>query len=219
MSKLNRLFSERDRAAVREATAAAESKTGAEVVSVVVARCDAYDEAAWKAAALGAVAAALAAALWFAIAGPWRLPGAVALALPAVAGTGLGYLAAVAWPAFTRALVAPEVLDLRVERRAAQAFQDEEIGATRGSTGVLVFLALFEHRVRIVADRGVAARVDAAAWRPIADDLARGMRQGRAAAALVEAVTACGELLAAAGVARTPDDVDELSDEVRLSDD
>lgn len=218
MSALERAFSARDLEAVRQATVAAEARSGAEVVSVVVARCDAYDEAAWKAAALGALAAALAVALWFWLAGPWRAPGPVALALPPLAGAAAGYLAAALWPAFARALVAPELLDLRVERRAAQAFLDEGIGATRGRTGVLLLLALFEHRVRIVPDRGVAARVPADAWASIADELARGMRERRAAAALAEAVTACGERLAAAGFAPAPGDDNELPDEVRLRD-
>lgn len=218
MSDLDRVFSAADREAVRQATADAEAKTGAEVVSVVVARCDAYAGAVWKAALLGALAASLAVAAWLLAAGPWRAPGALAVALPPFAGAALGWLVATLWPALARLLVLPEVMDLRVDRRAAQAFVEEGIGATRAATGVLLFVALFEHRVRVVADRGVEGKVAEDVWLPIADDLALGMRQGRGGAALVAAIERCGELLAAVGVERAEDDENELSDDLRLRD-
>jgi putative membrane protein len=103
--------------------------------------------------------------------------------------------------------------------RAAAAFLEAEVFATRDRTGVLIFLALFEHRVVVLADSGIAARVEPGAWKGISDRLAAGIREGRAAAALIEAIGACGRLLAERRVERRPDDVSELPDHLRTSHD
>ena len=88
------------------------------------------------------------------------------LALPAWAGAGVGYLLPLLVRPLHRALVGAEVLDSRVDRRAAAAFAESEVFATRARTGLLLLVALFEHRVEIVCDRGVEARVPSAEWAP-----------------------------------------------------
>lgn len=213
-----RFFSDQDREAIRAATAEAEGRTGGEIVSYAVERCDAYEEAAWKGAALGALALALAAGLAHWLGAFWGGWGLLWITLPAGAGAAAGFALGTWVPGLQRRLVTPEVLEQRVARRAAVAFVDEEVFATRDRTGVLLFLALFEHRVVVLADSGINARVEPAAWEAISEGIARGIREGRPAAALVEAIGACGRLLEEKGVARRPDDVDELGDELRVSD-
>ncbi len=209
-------FTEEELAAVREATLAAERRTGGEIVCVLVGRCDDYEEALAKGAALGGLAGAAAAALWHLWAAPWLVSPVAWLALPTLLGAGLGLAAVLAAPALRRALVREDVLARRVRSRALQAFLDENLAATRDRSGVLIFLGLFEHRVEVLGDRGIGERVPYEEWRAIADRLAAGMRARGAGAALVEAVTASGELLARHGVVRRADDVDELSDEPRV---
>lgn len=215
-----RQLSESDLEAVRSATRKAELETGGEVACVLVDHCDVYEGALWKAATAGALAGALAAAAWQILGPGWLRPqAALWVVLAAFAGAAAGYLAALGLPALRRALVSPEVLDRRAERRAAAAFLDEEIFDTRDRTGVLVFVALFEHRVRILADRGIHARVPGDVWETVSRDLARGIREGRTGPALVRAVEEVGRLLARHGVPRRADDVDELADEPRVLDD
>lgn len=213
---VDQLFTEAQLEAVRAATARAEAGTGGEVVSYVVGRCDDYQEARWQAATLGAAGAALAAAAWYHWSGVWPAAVSLWIALPPMVGAALGWLLASAVPAVQRALTDQATLARRVERRAAAAFLEEEIFATRERTGVLVFVAQLEHRVVILRDAGINARVDAARWNAIADRLAAGIRAGRAAEALVDAVGACGALLAEHGVERRDDDVNELSNQVRI---
>lgn len=212
------LFGSGELEAIREATAQAESRSAGEVVTYVVGRCDDYDGATWLGALLGALAAALAAALWHHQQVAWGYTGPLWIAVPPVIGATIGYLAARHVPALQRRLVRASVLETRVARRAAEAFIDEEIFDTRDRTGILIFLAQFEHRVVVLRDAGINAKVEASQWDAIAAGIAQGIREKRAAEALLAALEACGEILEIHGVERRTDDRNELSDHVRIHD-
>ena len=139
------------------------------------------------------------------------------LALPAWAGAGIGYLLPLLVRPLHRALVGAEVLDSRVDRRAAAAFAESEVFATRARTGLLLLVALFEHRVEIVSDQGVEARVPSAEWAPIVDRLTAGLRQGRTSQSIVAAIGEIGSLLESRGVTGLGPDVDELPDAPTVS--
>jgi putative membrane protein len=214
-----RAFTEADREAVRAAVAAVEKETGGEVVPYVVGRCGDYRAACWAAAALAAALAAGIAALAHDLGGFWGGSALVWVALPVPLAALAGYALTAASPGLRRRLTPAAALDDRVEMGAAAAFLEAEVFATRDRTGVLIFLALFEHRVLILGDSGIAAKVDPAEWKAISDRLAAGIRRGEAAPALVEAIGACGRLLVERGVERRADDVDELHDRLRMRDD
>lgn len=214
MRGLDAYFNQADLEAVRRAVDAAEGKTAGEIVPYVVLASDEYEGTLWRGAALGALLVPLVAAAIHELVGLWG-PVLLWLALPAPLGAALGYLAAAVVPAVKRALTPAEVMARRVARRASVAFLEEEVFATAERTGILLFLSLFEHRVVVLGDSGINARVEAGEWQTLSDRLAAGIRAGRAAAALVEAVGECGRLLARRGVERRPDDRDELSDELR----
>ena len=59
--KTEKLFSSEELEAIREATSAAETQTGGEIVPYIVERVFESDHARWRGATLGALAAALAA--------------------------------------------------------------------------------------------------------------------------------------------------------------
>ena len=143
---------------------------------------------------------------------------ASALALPAWAGAGLGYLLPLLIRPLHRAAIGADVLDARVERRASAAFAESEVFATRARTGLLLLVALFEHRVQILCDRGIEERGASAEWEPIVDRLTAGLRQGRPAQSIVAAIGEIGGLLESRGVtgAAGPD-VDELPDAPKVS--
>jgi len=82
-------------------------------------------------------------------------------------------------------------------QRAEHAFARLRVWDTAANNGVLVYLLLADHRIEIVADRGVAARVDGAQWSEICARMERRLREGEAEKAAVEAVTAVSALLAA----------------------
>ncbi len=98
-----------------------------------------------------------------------------------------------------------------VEQAAKAAFYDLGVSKTTGRTGVLVYAAIFERMVAIVADAGVTPEAKAAAER--ARTALEGALNGtdiRTFAATIEALgKTFGETMK-----RSADDVNELTDEI-----
>lgn len=210
------LFKERDLEAIRAAAASAEARTSGEIVAYVVGQCDRYHGARYRAVAGAAVLAALAAGTLHASGGFWGGWGLFWITLPVALAAVLAHVAVELSPALRRALVPEATLERRIAQRAASAFLAEEVFNTRDRTGILIFLALFEHRVVVLADSGIKAKVDEGEWKSIADELAAGIRDQKPAEALTRALDRCGQLLEASGLARREDDHDELSNALRL---
>jgi len=62
--------------------------------------------------------------------------------------------------------------------RALEVFSSLRVWDTEHNSGVLVYLLLADHDIEIVADRGIASRVDAAAWETVAQTMEAVFRQG-----------------------------------------
>lgn len=97
--------------------------------------------------------------------------------------------------------------------RAVTMFGKLRVWDTERNNGVLVYLLLAEHAIEIVADRGLAAKVDPGVWQAMASDMGEAFRRGDFEAGLTQAVEAVGRLLlahfpaapGAAGVNELPD--------------
>ncbi|MBT9589485.1 MAG: TPM domain-containing protein [Thiobacillus sp.] len=77
--------------------------------------------------------------------------------------------------------------------RAVEVFSNLRVWDTEYNSGVLVYLLLADHDIEIIADRGIAARVDAAAWEAIAQTMETAFREGdfeRGALAGIEQISA-----------------------------
>lgn len=120
-------------------------------------------------------------------------------------------------PAFKRLLIPQEEMEQAVEEASWVAFLEHGVHRTRDRTGVLIYVSLFERRVRILADDGIAAKVDNSAWETLVSSLVEAIRQGRTAQGLCATVKDCGTLVAG-HFPRRADDVNELTDLV-LDDD
>jgi uncharacterized membrane protein len=105
--------------------------------------------------------------------------------------------------------------DAAVLARARDVFARLGMTRTRERNAVLLYLATEDHRLAIVGDEGVHARVGDAYWARIRDGMVERLRQGRAREALVEAVADIGRVLAG-HFPRRADDVDELPDRPSL---
>ena len=78
-----------------------------------------------------------------------------------------------------KALPWPELrTGIRGRQRALALFADHGIWDTEENCGVLVYVNLADHTVDIVADRGIARKVDAAAWQAICDGMTAGFARG-----------------------------------------
>lgn len=100
-------------------------------------------------------------------------------------------------------------------RRARDLFVQLGMHRTALRHGVLIYLALDDHRVAIVGDEGIHSRVGEEYWLGVRDLMVARLGQGQARAALVEGVRALGHALAR-HFPRRPDDTNELSDHVSL---
>ncbi len=90
--------------------------------------------------------------------------------------------------------------------RAVQMFGKLRVWDTEHNNGVLIYLLLAEHRIEIIADRGLARRVPQSTWDDIVQGMSGAFRAGRFEEGLNAAVDAVTALLvqhfpAAAGAA------------------
>lgn len=210
------LLSAADLAEVQAATTAAEAKTSGEIVPYLVEQADEHLDGRFRAALLGAVFATVLAGVVHESFELWGPPIFFWMVVPAWIGALTGYFACRLLPGLLRTLVPKDVIEARVLRRAEVAFLHEEVFKTRDRTGVLIFLALLEHRALILADAGIHRAVPKERWVELAQSLAAGIRDGRAKEALLATIEACGELLTLHRIDIRPDDTNELPDAPRV---
>lgn len=87
--------------------------------------------------------------------------------------------------------------NLSPRHRAEGVFAQLRVWDTQANTGVLVYLLLADHRIEIVADRGLHGLVSDAQWRDICQPMEARLHAGEAEQAAIEAVAAISALLAA----------------------
>jgi uncharacterized membrane protein len=80
--------------------------------------------------------------------------------------------------------------------RAIEVFSELRVWDTEENNGVLIYLLLADHDVEIVADRGIAARVEQADWESICRDMEQSLRRGDMERAVAGGVQAVSRLLA-----------------------
>ena len=206
-----RIISAADRDAIAAAVAAAEKKTAGEIVPMVVSASYHYP----MADVIGGVALALPATFlltplmggWFWI-GTWNLW--VFLGLFSLLFPSALLIVRQALP-LKRLFISPREIDAEVEEAAVTSFYQKGVHRTREETGVLIFISLFEHRVWVLADRGINRKVSQDQWEKIVVRIVAGIRQKCAGEAICAAVTDIGRLLAEHFPVQA-DDRNELAD-------
>lgn len=214
-SIVSRLFTHTDLTRISAAINEAESQTAGEVVPFVVEQSDDYDEADVRAALVGGVLPLFGLLLTRQFTELWIPFDALEITLLVLAGMAAGWGAAAFLPPVKRLFAGRRLIDQRVAQRAAEAFIAEEVFATRDRTGILLFISVLEHRVLVVGDSGINARIRKGEWEEVVRRVTDGLRSGHAAEGLVDGLTLCGALLREHGVARRGDDTNELPDRLR----
>ncbi len=80
--------------------------------------------------------------------------------------------------------------------RAVTMFGKLRVWDTAHNNGVLIYLLLAEHRIEIVADRGLNAHVSPSQWQEVMQRMRASFRHGQFEAGLNEAIDAVDALLA-----------------------
>ncbi len=209
-------MTEADLNRIKEAVATAEKQTSGEIVPYIVSQSASHEVAVWRGAGLFALLAyaAVLGIRWFSGWGGSQLTEGMVPVLLIIVAAAIG-AAVVHWiPAAKRRFAGQVRLTLATHRRAMQAFVEKEVFSTRERTGILLFVSLLEHRIEVVGDAGINAKVDTDDWIGVVTTIQQHIKTGQLAEGLVQGIHQCGHLLEKAGVAIRSDDTNELADDV-----
>lgn len=195
------------------AIAAAETRTSGEIFCVLARRVSTYQDVSlgWAAAAalilpLGLIPLGFEPAWIPGLGDSWEA--AHLAAQEASVGQALGAYAIVQavvflavylitrLPAVTRWVTPRAIRRARARDAAMQQFLAHGLHVTEARTGVLLFAALSDHQVEIIADEGIHARVDQSVWGDAAEALSQGLKRGDPAGGFDAAIGLCGAVLA-----------------------
>jgi putative membrane protein len=210
-------FSENDLNRIKAAVYEAESKISGEIVPVIVGKSGHYTIANYKASLFAGALAFLLIIIFdryvpaFAIYDPLLIFFTVLLA------GGLGALAAHFIDPLKRLLIEQKHKDHATRQRAENAFLEEEVFNTRQRTGIMIFVSFFEHEVIVMADTGISKVVEQKEWDKIVIHLTDHIRRDKVVEGLEGALKRCGEILLEKGFHKTPDDINELRDDLRIN--
>lgn len=228
------MLSEGDRTRIEAAVTRAELRTKGEIYTVVARESSDYREVpvAWAAiAALAAPAVLLAGGIQVTapdILTGWTAAQIGAVAEQAVRGALMGAILlqgalfvlvaiVVGMIKPLRRLLTPKGLKReRVRRRAQEQFLAKNLAGTRERTGVLIYVSAVERMAELIADEGVAAKVDPKVWDQAMAALTDGIRAKKPAEGFEAAIALCGDILAQHFPAAAGDNPNELSDSVVL---
>lgn len=198
---------------IADAIRAAEARTSGEIFCVMARRVSSYRDISlgWAAAAalilpLGLIPFGIGAAWLPGLGSGWE---AAHLASgDVVVGQSLGAYAVIqatmflivflltSIPGVAKLITPRAVRQARVRKAALQQFLAHGLHVTEARTGVLIFAALSDQQVEVVADEGIHSKVDQAVWGDAVAVLAKGLRQGDPAGGFVDAIGLCGAVLA-----------------------
>jgi putative membrane protein len=206
--KADRFFSEPEKKAISLAIKAVEQRTIGEVAVILVDQSDPYPEGEFLGSILLGGLLAFVLTLFFFHGQIWFLiPLHVLFAFPL-------FFLFKKTPVLKIPFIGAGRKEEAVGRRALQAFYEKGLYKTRLSTGVLFFLSLLEHKVWVLADRGIYEKIKQEKLDQFARQVSIGLKEGRAGQALVQAIREAGDLLAE-HFPMAPGDTDELPDEVQ----
>ncbi|MEZ6049318.1 MAG: hypothetical protein R3C11_27820 [Planctomycetaceae bacterium] len=197
-------FSSEDQTRINQAVQQAESLTSAEIVPVVSASSGRYDRAEdvvglWLAGIFAAISWAIyplpqnLQGDWDAAHPIWQL---VAILFAGLIGFILGAILGT-WCLPLRRLFTPKVqMQEEVYTKARQGFFDHRVHHTSGSSGVLLYVSLYEHLAVVVSDQQVLDKLDQAGLDAICAEFTTRLHSESITNALCETIQHLGERLA-----------------------
>ncbi|MBF8253690.1 MAG: hypothetical protein HW373_385 [Deltaproteobacteria bacterium] len=200
--KAENFFTEAEKKRIQQAVGGAESKTAGEIVPIIVTSAARYTEVELLGLIIGLFVGMIAEGIW---SDPWGSP---FLNLWPVVGALLGFLLCRV-PGVKRLLVSKSRVAEAVHTTCLAAFTEHGLHHTRDNTGILILISLLEHRVQVLADRGINQKVSAGTWDEVVHTITTGIKSGNACDAFCQAIERCGDILAE-HFPRQTDDKDEL---------
>ena len=100
-----------------------------------------------------------------------------------------------------------------VEQRSLFIFDKLKLNETQLRNGVLIYLAVKEHKFAILGDEGINNVVEDGFWNDVKDLMLSHFKEGRFAEGLEQGIMRCGEKLKAYFPYQS-DDINEIPDEI-----
>lgn len=223
--RMGHAIGEAERQRVAQAIREGESKTSAEIVPVIARSSGRYDRPEDIVGLWLALVGIL--SVWFLLpsrtakTGSWDTFGPSFEIVLLVAVTVVGFIVGafvatrIGW---LRRLFTPHrQMREEVFARARQVFFDNRVYRTEGSTGVLLYISLYERMAAVIADQQVIDKLGQAQIDQICTEFTRRLAAGTPIDALCETAVSLGGRLSGV-LPRAADDVNELSDALVLSD-
>jgi len=205
--KSERFFIAEEKERLKAATHEVESRTIGEIVVMVVDHSDHYIEAeVLGSVLLGSLLSLILAVLFFHSSIWSYIPLSFIFFFPC-------WFLFIKVEALKRLFIGIRRKEEAVRLRAERAFFERGLYTTKKNTGVLFFISLLERKVWVLADKGIYEKMDQETLNRFANDVSRGIKEGRAFEALSQTIQAIGVLLSQY-FPITPDDTDELSNDV-----
>ena len=190
-----RFLSEEEQSRIEAAVAAAEKQTAGEIVCLIQSASYRYP----MANVIGATCLALPTALiltpliggffWIGTQNLWLFLGLFGLLFI------LCHKVVDLVPSLKRRFISRAELEEEVQEAAITSFFNHGLYRTRDANGILIYISVFEHKVWVLADHGIDAKVDGNQWDAIVKSITAGIRQQKAASAICEAVATIGGIL------------------------
>jgi putative membrane protein len=218
--KLKDKFNDSDLQRIKQAVKEAEDKISGEIVPVIVERSGNYTIALYKSALVFAVIAFVFMIIFdrYITDGSNTLYYDPVFIFSVVVSAGLlGTLLAMISDGFKRMFITRRHFEECTRIGAEAAFLEEEVFNTRHRTGIMIFISFFEHKVIVMADRGISKVVEQREWDALVSNLVSLIRQGKPVDGIEAGVRRCGEILLEKGFHKTADDINELRDDLRIN--
>jgi putative membrane protein len=191
-------LTEQERQTLDRRIADAEKRTGVQIVLAVVERSDVYTELPWKAFALATAGAGFAVTVLDLLRPGWHSSAAVLIAVTATLITGaVCALACVSLPGFARLFLDAHRAEVETRQYAESLFLSHEVFATRGRTGILLLVSLFERQIIMLPDTGISKRLSREASQGIITRMTSLLASGQVAIAFEAGLAGLEEVLGA----------------------
>lgn len=222
LQKASKLFLEDDCDAIKHAIVEAEKHTSGEILPVVASASGRYDRAEDIFGLFFSLICVAVGWYWFhtnGVKASWDTFnfGLTSILLTIFFGFIIGVLLTHIFPALRLPFIAKLEMEEEVDRAAAAAFQQNRLRNTRDSTGILIYISLYEHKVRILGDDAISGKLVHADWNHICDAIINGFKEKQYTDGIVEGIALSGKLLAEHFPIKEGDK-DELSNELVIID-
>lgn len=196
----------------------AEAKVQAEIVPVFMTSSDAYTEADLRGALAGAALTTIGILLYdhlmgwyqaFVLTNDWLFTGTIAL------GGVIGYFATRFIPGVKKLFLSKASMDARTLAMAERVFGEYRLFETSSRTGILIFVSLFEHSIKIIPDKGLRDKIADDEWQKVVSEMKPYLRSKKFDEAFIHAISMSAGILEKYGFIRKDGTGNELPDHLR----